>query len=1106
MRHQQPAIARLGRLAAAIAFVLSGATVATSVNAQQRQQQGQQSAPAAQSGDRVLEDEITVTGSRIRRDDFSSPQPTTVMDDEYLRNLGIINLGQAMVSVPQNVNRNSPDANAGNNFFNGSTLANLRGLNPFFGTRTLTLVDSRRHVPTNQGDGVDLNFIPTILIDRLETVTGGASASYGSGAIGGVQNILLDRDYEGIKAEVDFGSSGEGDGDSTHYGFAFGTAIGDGGNFVIGIEGENSDGILKCSSARDWCGSNTGVITNWQPPATGPRNLIIPGLRETWNSRPGVFWLPGPGAVAGLPPFLTPTTRVGGANSGQVIPGIQLNAAGNGLVNYDPGVGGDGFFQSIALGGEGEGIFEDVVLRSPVDRLTSYASFTKDINEKLGFFVEASGGSAETSTEGGFTNIQYTCLRRDNAYLQLNPALLNFFDATVASTLNVGAFPCLAGPPVPGFPGGLPPGLPFIKNWENQIDHGNDTDTDLKRFAFGFDGTFGDSTWTWDAYYQWGESDRTQAVRDLVHANRYNYAMDTVLNGAGQPVCRSAFDPAVTTPVASSNVTNQLGYLVADPSLRTGCQPLNPFGTGPISAASKAYAFGYIREDTVVQQDMAEFVASGDLSDGIGDAGPIRAAAGISWRSESLDNIAAEELDPAVRKDFAIQYGETFAGVVDVLEYFAELDVPFHEKFAMNIAARQSQYENTAGRGTPDPGAVYKYDIGTWKVGAQWDILPALGLRLSESHDIRAPNHRELYYGQVFTPGSFFGFIQPPFSSNPWTNTTSPDPVGATLYGGARNGILPEEADTTTIGFVIQPPDSNIRLALDWFKIDLQNSIAPANLSITIQGCFQGIASYCDQITNGVRTQWKNPATDHNGAPTPPLDALGQSVGPRNSIPCPVQTAAGYGCFVDIENYYAQTYNAGAYEVEGLDVTFDWLKQLENGNLSVRLLGTRTFSQLVNIVRNPLGQPPPTDIAGVVGSSVAFLSDYASAADFAGNVVATWSRGNFSLTGQMRYIDDGKLDSTRVGPEDFGYNPANGNSASYNSIDNYEVYSMSGNYNFELSGGHSMQLWASIDNLTDEDPPMTGGGVGFAPGIGGTNPIFYDTAGRFMRLGLRLNF
>jgi len=134
MRQQTPAIARVGQLASAIALLLSGTTVATNASAQQSAPQQAQQQPAAdQSQDRTLAEEITVTGSRIRRDDFSSPQPTTVMDSEYLQNLGVINLGQAMVGVPQNVNRNSPDANAGSSFFNGSTLANLRGLNPFFG-------------------------------------------------------------------------------------------------------------------------------------------------------------------------------------------------------------------------------------------------------------------------------------------------------------------------------------------------------------------------------------------------------------------------------------------------------------------------------------------------------------------------------------------------------------------------------------------------------------------------------------------------------------------------------------------------------------------------------------------------------------------------------------------------------------------------------------------------------------------------------------------------------------------------------------------------------------------------------------------------------------
>src|SRR5690606_41493702 len=100
----------------------------------------------------------------------------------------------------------------GSPFFVGSTLANLRGLNPYFGTRTLTLVDSKRHVPTNNGSSVDLNAIPSLMVERMEIVTGGASAAYGSDAISGVVNILLDKDFEGVKAELDYGNyGGEGD-------------------------------------------------------------------------------------------------------------------------------------------------------------------------------------------------------------------------------------------------------------------------------------------------------------------------------------------------------------------------------------------------------------------------------------------------------------------------------------------------------------------------------------------------------------------------------------------------------------------------------------------------------------------------------------------------------------------------------------------------------------------------------------------------------------------------------------------------------------------------------------------------------------------------------
>ena len=1041
--------ARKSLLASAIAAAIGSTSLVGAVQAQD-----------AAEAEGVAREVVTVTGSRIRRDDFSSAQPTTVMDSEYLLSLGIINAGQAMASTPQNVNRTSPEASAGGNFFNGSTLANLRGLNPFFGTRTLTLVDSRRHVPTNQGDGVDLNFIPTILIDRIETVTGGASASYGSGAIGGVQNILLDRNFEGFKATVDFGASSESDGDSTHYGFAFGTAVGDDGNFVIGIEGEDSDGIANCPTARDWCARGTNIVNRWSgAPAGTPAFSVESNVRQAWNTNEGVFWLPGLGGR-------TP-------NDGSVVPGVALNAAGNGLVDFDPGVGGDDFFRSDAIGGDGGSIYEDVWLRSPVERQVLYASYDGMINDNLGFFADLSYGNAETDsrpTRGDFSTVtDNVCIQPDNAFIQ--PAIAGNSDLLDFVNANTGAFPCLFG------------GVPLMKDWDDLVFNGNVTDTEVTRFTFGFDGQFGDSTWVWDAYYQWGESDRMQRVDGLPRANGVLYALDSVIDPlTGNPACRSAVDPMVTTPSGIANVVNAFGLSLANPVLANGCVPLNPFGSGSLDPAAQAYAFGFIREDTTVEQNMVEFVASGDLADDFG-AGPIRGAFGASFRSEGLLNLAAEELGDALRRDFAIQYGDSFAGDVDVWEIFGEVDLPIHERFEMNVAARHSEYSNTAGFGTRLPGATYDFDIDTWKVGAGIDVVPALRIRLSQSHDIRAPNHRELYYGQVFTPGSFFGFINPPFSSNPWTNSGSPDPTSATLFGGERNNIQPETADTTTIGFVIQPQNTNVRLALDFFQIQLEDSIAPANLSVSLQGCFEGIQSFCDKITAGVTTPWQDPSIDHNGDPTGGLD----------SIPCPAT------CYIDIDNYFSETFNAGSYEVEGLDVSFDWFKPLSNGSLLVRVLATRTFNQEVSLIRNPLAEIPPSEISGAVGNAVGFLSDWASAADISGNVTATWQRGDFSLTGQMRYVDDGKIDRGRVGPDDPSFNPANPGTVSFNTIGNYEVYSLTGTYDFEVSGS-DLQFWGTINNLTDENPPI------FGDGTGGTNAIFYNTIGREYRVGLRMNF
>ena len=153
------------------------------------------------------QEEIIVTGSRVSRSGFDSSQPLTTIDSQQIENLGLVNVGDVVRTLPQNTPFFT-ETNVGIGNFNvGAQLANLRGLNPFFGTRTLTLIDTRRVVPTTEGGAVDLTLIPSMLVERTEVVTGGASAQYGSDAIAGVVNVILDKDLEGIKAQVDYGQT-----------------------------------------------------------------------------------------------------------------------------------------------------------------------------------------------------------------------------------------------------------------------------------------------------------------------------------------------------------------------------------------------------------------------------------------------------------------------------------------------------------------------------------------------------------------------------------------------------------------------------------------------------------------------------------------------------------------------------------------------------------------------------------------------------------------------------------------------------------------------------------------------------------------------------------
>ena len=336
--------------------------------------------------------EIIVTGSRVGRSTFDTAQPVTVLNAQDIEKLNLNNVGEVVAQLPSNSNFFAANNVGLGNFNVGAQLVNLRGLNPFFGTRTLTLVDTKRVVPTTTGGGVDVTLIPSMLVARTETVTGGASAVYGSDAIAGVVNIILDTQLEGFKAQADFSqTTHHGDGDQWHGSAAYGTSFADGrGHFVVGGEYQKTDAIGICSAERGWCGKNYGFFTNPNFATNGqPHDIIGPNATSANTSLTGVLapctvFVAGPGVCVDVPPVSGPP--------------VQLNEAGTGVIPFDRGLysTGAGFF-GFRQGGDqyAVGAYDTTTMRPSVKHWSTLAHLTYEFSPAVTASLEGSYARSE---------------------------------------------------------------------------------------------------------------------------------------------------------------------------------------------------------------------------------------------------------------------------------------------------------------------------------------------------------------------------------------------------------------------------------------------------------------------------------------------------------------------------------------------------------------------------------------------------------------------------------------------------------------------------------------------------------------------------------------
>jgi iron complex outermembrane recepter protein len=781
---------------ALLAALLAEFSITPPVNAQE--------APQKESKDSAL-DEVFVTGSRLSRSTFTTPSPVTVLDAKDIEKLGITNVGGVLAQLPQNSNFFAGNNVGLGNFNVGAQLANLRGLNPFFGTRTLTLIDTRRVVATTTGGGVDVTLIPSMLVGRSEVVTGGASAVYGSDAVAGVVNIILDTRLKGFKAQTDYSQTSHGDGGDGHFSFGYGDDLAGGrAHFIVGGEYENTESIGICSQVRTWCAYNNAMFTNPGYATNGQPHYIVGGNGKLGNtSQTGVL----------SPCFVFAGVCISG-------PQLNFNAAGTAVTPYNQGsyALGAGFF-GFRQGGDGTGVgpYDSTTMRPGVKRYTGLGHLDFNITDTLSSFIELSYAKSEA----------------------VNPVAngaIGPYSLEVANNVYVGSHIAIDNAYLPaGVLAQLPPGgAEFGRNVTNIVTARNETNNNTLRFTAGLKGTL-TSTWNWDAYVEYGRNKNDQALfHNVVNGGGagydfLNWALDAVRDPSGNIVCRQV--------------------LLGNP-LAAGCKPLNLFGANNADPAAIDYAFRTLKEFSTITQEVASANLRGDLFDGFG-AGAVKAAVGAEYRQDKTD-VTHDLANQPWYNQYFLSYGLDYAGTISVLEGYGEVnlpvirDKPWAKYIELDAAARESNNKNENRTIGSVNGSSATHNILSWKLSGIWDLTDSLRIRATRSRDVRAAGFRELYESYA-TAGGAFGSV-----TNPWTGLSD----AATIRTGGNVNLSPEKGDTTTVGFVLSPKSGafeGFQFSADWYRIDLKDPIVGPPFGIGAQNiatqCFLGVQAFCNLLT-----------------------------------------------------------------------------------------------------------------------------------------------------------------------------------------------------------------------------------------------------------------
>jgi outer membrane receptor protein involved in Fe transport len=973
---------------------------------------------------------LVVTGSRIRRPNLESTIPITSVGGEEFFQTGQTSVGDVLNELPA---LRSTFSQANSSRFLGTAGLNLLDLRGLGTQRTLVLQNGRRHVPgdiLNTAASVDVNTIPTDLIERVDVVTGGNSAIYGSDAIAGVVNFILKRDFEGLQLRGQGGVSKYGDAGNYFVSALAGTNFGDGrGNIALNLEYAKQNEFF--GSGRPNLRQTSGFIVVDTDPASAPSDnnpdrTFFQDIRNALFSETGTFLgfnspffnsflfqpngtlIPQTGTRIGIPPFGSFT----GGNGSNFREGRQFGLSPN-LNRYSANLIGH---------------FEI----SP--------AFVPFIEAKYVRTESLGNASGPFFFSGGTTGSPRERFTTQNPFL--NPQAAGVIRAAYGD--YYGDYDAGGNPIGNGVNDADEFGFTFIRSVTELSNREEDATRETIRIVAGTRGEF-NGDWSYEVSANYGQLKEDTTILGNVNLQRFLLAIDAVRAPNGTIVCRSQIDPAARVALeVATNAAFAQQQLAADVA---ACVPINLFGTGNITPEARSY----LLQDSEARGKLRQFVVnafmSGDSSDWFElPGGPLGFAIGAEYRRETA----------FYTQDEFTQAGLTFYNAIpdfdppsfEVKEAFAEIrlpvlaEVPFFHELTVSAAGRVSDYKGATG-------TVYAYNAGV-----DWAPVRDLRLRANFSRAVRAPNLTDLFtpLGQNFAPPPNDPCSLRNIGTGSSTREANCRAAGVPtnfdfvyqqslgFLSGGNPDLQEETSDSFTVGGVFQPRFlPGFALSVDYFDIQVDDVITSPSAQQILDACYDAESTdnqFCELFTRA-----------------------GAGGGPRGEIPGQI-----------LENsLQVVPLNYAKLKVRGLDVEASYRRRLGNiGNLSTRVNYTRVFQN--DQFLNPVDPDRADQILFELG-------DPRDAVNW--NV--DLKTGPFTFGYQMRYIGKMLLNGAQF--EDFfskqdrpAQNPDFADRRFYPEIFYHDV-------RIGIDAGDKFNFYVGVDDITNRKPPLGQSGIGGGSGI-----------------------